>query len=55
MSRFKKELKFAVELVRKATEITEWFRKHGFESFLKSDQSPVTLADFASQLYIISK
>ncbi len=55
MSRFKKELKFAVKLVRKATEITEWFRKYGFESFLKSDQSPVTLADFASQLYIISK
>ncbi len=55
MSRFKKELKFAVKLVSKATEITEWFRKHGFESFLKSDQSPVTLADFASQIYIISK
>jgi len=55
MSRFKKELTFAVKLVRKATEITEWFRKHGFESFLKSDQSPVTLADLASQLYIISE
>ncbi len=55
MSRFKKELNFAVKLVHKATEITEWFRKYGFKSFLKSDQSPVTLADFASQLYIISK
>jgi len=55
MLRFKKELKIAVELVRKATEITEWFREKGFESFLKSDQSPVTIADFASQIYIVSK
>ena len=53
--RFKKELKIAVELVRKATEITEWFREKGFESFLKSDQSPVTIADFASQIYIVSR
>ena len=55
MLRFKKELKIAVELVRKATEITEWFREKGFESFLKSDQSPVTIADFASQIYIVSR
>ena len=55
MSRFKKELKIVVQLARKATEITEWFRKKGFESFLKSDQSPVTLADFASQIYIVSQ
>ncbi|MFX0137964.1 MAG: 3'(2'),5'-bisphosphate nucleotidase CysQ [Candidatus Hodarchaeota archaeon] len=52
---FKKELKLAVELVRKATEITEWFREKGIASFLKSDQSPVTMADFASQIYIVSK
>ncbi|UCD01285.1 MAG: hypothetical protein JSV23_10455 [Promethearchaeota archaeon] len=53
--RFKKELKTAIELVQKASEITEWFRKKGFESFVKSDQSPVTLADFASQIYILSE
>jgi 3'-phosphoadenosine 5'-phosphosulfate (PAPS) 3'-phosphatase len=55
MSRFKKELEFAVELVRKAIRITEWFSKKGFESYLKLDQTPVTLADFASQIYIISR
>ncbi|MFX1594951.1 MAG: 3'(2'),5'-bisphosphate nucleotidase CysQ, partial [Promethearchaeota archaeon] len=52
--RFNKELKISIELVQKATLITEWFRKKGFKSFIKSDQSPVTLADFASQNYIIS-
>jgi 3'(2'), 5'-bisphosphate nucleotidase len=55
MSSYKRELKFAIDTVRKASLITEWFRRKGFESFLKSDQSPVTLADFASQLYIVSK
>ncbi|MFX1552670.1 MAG: 3'(2'),5'-bisphosphate nucleotidase CysQ [Promethearchaeota archaeon] len=55
MLRFKKELKIAIELVRKATEITEWFRVKGLKSFLKPDQSPVTIADFASQIYIVSK
>ncbi|MFX0081364.1 MAG: 3'(2'),5'-bisphosphate nucleotidase CysQ [Candidatus Hodarchaeota archaeon] len=55
MSNFNRELKIAVELVRKATEITEWFRKRGFNSFLKDDRSPVTLADLASQIYIISE
>ncbi len=52
--RFNKELKIGIKLVQKAIQITEWFRKKGFKSFLKSDQSPVTLADFASQNYIIS-
>ncbi|MFX0154307.1 MAG: 3'(2'),5'-bisphosphate nucleotidase CysQ [Candidatus Hodarchaeota archaeon] len=55
MLKTKTKLKLAVEVVRKATEITEWFRKKGFESFLKLDQSPVTLADFASQIYIVSQ
>ena len=55
MSVFNKELRIAVELARKATEITEWFRERGFKSFLKGDRSPVTLADLASQIYIISE
>ena len=55
MSRFNKELRIAIELVRKATKITEWFRDRGVKSFLKGDRSPVTLADLASQIYIISK
>ena len=55
MLQYDKELKIAINLVRNASEITEWFREKGFKSYLKDDQSPVTLADFASQIYIISK
>jgi len=55
MSQFKKELELAVELVTNAAEITEWFAKKGFESYLKIDKSPVTIADFASQIYIVSQ
>ncbi|MFX0002724.1 MAG: inositol monophosphatase family protein [Candidatus Hodarchaeota archaeon] len=55
MSCYNKELKIAISIVRKASLITEWFRKKGFESFSKSDESPVTLADFAVQIYVISK
>jgi len=49
------EIKLVVEIVRNAIRITEWFKKKGFQSYIKQDQSPVTLADFASQIYIISK
>ena len=57
MSQYNRELKFAINIVRKASIITEWFRKKGIESFSfkKNDQSPVTLADFASQIYLISQ
>jgi 3'-phosphoadenosine 5'-phosphosulfate (PAPS) 3'-phosphatase len=55
MTSYNKELTLAVNLVKKAAEITEWFRNKGFKSFLKSDQSPVTVADFASQIYIASE
>jgi 3'(2'), 5'-bisphosphate nucleotidase len=49
------ELVEIVKLVQNAIRITEWFKKRGFESFVKMDKSPVTLADYASQIYIISK
>lgn len=57
MSQYNRELKFAIDIVRKASIITEWFRKKRIESFSfkKSDQTPVTLADFASQIYLISQ
>ena len=57
MSQYNRELKFAIEIIRKAFSITEWFRKKGIASFFfkKLDQSPVTLADFASQIYLISQ
>jgi 3'(2'), 5'-bisphosphate nucleotidase len=49
------ELKLATEIVDTASKITEWFRKVGFLSFQKEDDSPVTIADYASQIYIINK
>ena len=55
MNMYNKEYELAIDLVKKASQITEWFSKRGFESFSKLDQSPVTLADFASQIYIVSK
>ena len=55
MSDYKKELTLALEIVKKATKITEWFRKSGFEIYKKPDKSTVTIADFASQIYLISK
>ncbi|MFW9826967.1 MAG: 3'(2'),5'-bisphosphate nucleotidase CysQ [Candidatus Thorarchaeota archaeon] len=54
MPNFEKEKKIAVDSVYKASEITEWFKKRGFKSYLKSDSSPVTLADYASQIFILS-
>lgn len=55
MTHYKIELNLAVELVKTATDITEWFRVRGFKSFQKEDESPVTLADYASQLFIVKK
>ena len=55
MTSYNKELKTAITLVRNAVQITEWFRKKGFNSYMKDNLSPVTLADFASQAYIISE
>ncbi|MFX0025137.1 MAG: inositol monophosphatase family protein [Candidatus Hermodarchaeota archaeon] len=55
MTKYKLELNLAAELVKIATDITEWFRVKGFESFQKEDDSPVTLADYASQIFIVKK
>ena len=55
MSKYHKELSLAKDLVKKATEITEWFNKYGFKSYEKQDKSPVTIADFASQIFILSE
>jgi len=52
---YDKELSLAVDLVKQASIITEWFRSKNFLSFIKKDDSPVTLADFASQIFIISE
>jgi 3'(2'), 5'-bisphosphate nucleotidase len=55
MTNYGKELSLAINLVKNAVKITEWFRNTGFKSFLKADKSPVTLADFASQIFIVSE
>jgi len=54
MVAYDKELSLAVDLVKQASKITEWFRSKNSSSFIKKDDSPVTLADFASQIFIIS-
>ena len=51
---YHKELSLAVNLVKQASKITEWFRAKNYLPFIKKDDSPVTLADFASQIFIIS-
>ena len=55
MTEYSKELSLAIDLVKKASEITEWFKKKGTEAFLKRDHSPVTLADFSVQIFILSQ
>lgn len=52
---YNKELKTAIEIVNTASKITEWFRQVGFQSYQKEDDSPVTIADYATQIYIINK
>jgi len=55
MSKYQDELTLAIYIVRKASKITEWFKSHEFQSYKKKDESPVTLADFASQIFILSQ
>ena len=55
MSEYNKEISKAIEIVKKASEITEWFKKSVFKIYKKQDKSPVSMADFTSQIYIISK
>jgi HAL2 family 3'(2'),5'-bisphosphate nucleotidase len=55
MALYGKEIKIALDIIKEALKVTEWFRTEGFQSFYKKDDSPVTLADFASQIYIISE
>jgi 3'-phosphoadenosine 5'-phosphosulfate (PAPS) 3'-phosphatase len=55
MSEYNREISKAIEIVKKASEIAEWYKKSGFKIYKKQDNSPVSMADFASQIYIISK
>lgn len=55
MSKYQDELTLAINIIRKASKITELFKSHGFQSYKKRDKSPVTLADFASQIFILSQ
>jgi 3'-phosphoadenosine 5'-phosphosulfate (PAPS) 3'-phosphatase len=54
MKIIEKEIQIIVKIIRNAIRITEWFKKEGFKTYIKQDQSPVTLADYASQIYLIS-
>ncbi len=50
-----KDIQLMIAIIKNAINITEWFREEGYQSYIKQDKSPVTLADYASQIYIISK
>ena len=51
---YQKELTVATKLVKNASRITGWFKEQNFRKLEKNDKTPVTLADMASQIYIIS-
>jgi len=55
MSQYNREISLAVDFVKKASEITEWFKKKGVETYLKKDRSPATVADYSSQIYILNQ
>ena len=55
LSLFSKEISLAVNLVKRASEITEWFKKKGVKTYIKKDQSPSTVADYSSQIYILNQ
>lgn len=55
MVNFQDEKSFIIKIVKKASEITEWFRMEGYRSYTKQDHTPVTLADYASQMYVVSQ
>lgn len=54
MSRYQKELKSAIKVVKDALKVINWIKLNGFRSFQKLDESPVTTADIASQILIVS-
>ncbi|MFX1572929.1 MAG: inositol monophosphatase family protein [Promethearchaeota archaeon] len=51
---YQTELKLAIKIVKDALKVINWFRINGFRSFQKLDESPVTTADIASQILIVS-
>ncbi|GAB4308263.1 MAG: 3'(2'),5'-bisphosphate nucleotidase [Promethearchaeota archaeon] len=53
MRRYSEETKFAVEAVRQATRVTEWFRASAFAVLEKADRTPVTWADLAAQALVL--
>ena len=55
MSRFPKETEIIIEAVKDAMKITEWFQNEGFKIYKKQDSTPVTHADLASQILIVSR
>ncbi|MBD3197051.1 MAG: hypothetical protein GF317_18500 [Candidatus Lokiarchaeota archaeon] len=55
MSLLKEEITHLLKVIKTASKITEWLRANNIIQYEKVDRSPVTLADYASQYYIINK
>ena len=45
-----KELSLAIDLVKKASEITEWFRTKHSSSYIKKDDSPVQIDEYKRKI-----
>ena len=55
MTDYEEELEIAQNLVKNTLAITEWFWERNFKSYAKKDDTPVSIADLASQIYINSQ
>jgi len=55
MGNYNREISLAVEMGRQAIKITEKYRQDILKYYQKSDDTPVSVADLASQIFIISR
>lgn len=55
MSKYKEELSLAINIGEKAIEVTEKLKKEKITFSQKKDKTPVSVADLASQIYIIER
>ncbi|TXT63645.1 MAG: hypothetical protein BAJALOKI1v1_690016 [Promethearchaeota archaeon] len=54
MTNYEEEISLAISLIKNALRITELFKRQVISSYKKADNTLVTTADLASQIYIVS-
>ncbi|MFX1273661.1 MAG: inositol monophosphatase family protein [Promethearchaeota archaeon] len=55
MSKYSQKTEKIIDAIKDAMRVTEWFQKEGFKIYRKQDTTPVTHADLASQILIVSR